>query len=190
MARFFTHALATPLTASTSWLALAAVLALTLLANLGGCEDTGKAGANVAPVKIAGKTYFLEIASDNPTRTRGLGGRTSIEDDGGMIFVFPSRESVLEFVMRDCPIDIDIIFTDASGRVVATHAMTKEEPRGEGEGKAGEQNDTYELRLKRYSSKFPSTFAIELKAGTLAKINVKEGDKVEFDALGLKQKAR
>jgi hypothetical protein len=50
--------------------------------------------------------------------------------------------------------------------------------------------DRYENRLKKYSSRFPSPFVIELAAGTIQKIGVKEGDQVVFDTAGLKRRAR
>lgn len=168
---------------------------------------------NLADVRIKGTGFKLEIAALPDVRTKGLGGRTEIAETGGMIFVFPpSQVMVHEFVMRDCPIDIDIIYTDGVGRVTAAHEMKAEPPRGslkDSDGKAiyeGEPGDwdlnklptrerfdgavKYESRLKKYSSKFRSTFAIELKAGSIKKLGVKEGDVVDFDHAGLKKMAR
>jgi uncharacterized protein len=160
------------------------------LLSAAGCEDTGKAGASVAPVRIKGQTFYLEIAATDEIRVPGLGKRTHIDDDGGMIFVFPNPQ-LLEFVMRDCLVPIDIIYTDATGRAQMTHAMKVEEPRKPGEGIPGDlQNPLYNNRLKRYSSKFPSQFAIELKGGMIEKLGIKEGDKLEFDFEALKKIAR
>ena len=164
---------------------LIATLALACVAGvlgLSGCDQ--KAGADVARVKIAGKSHFLEVAATNEVRYKGLGGRTFIEDDGGMIFVFRSP-AVLSFVMRDCPIAIDILYLDGSGRVVAAHEMKAEEPR-----KPGETDETYNLRLKQYPSRFAAQFAVELKEGSIKKLGVKEGDLLEFDVAGLKARAQ
>lgn len=171
-----------------SLIVLVAIAAGALL--ISGCEDAGKAGASVAPVRVKGQLFYLEIAANDEVRVPGLGKRTHIDDDGGMIFVFP-RTQLLDFVMRDCLIPIDIIYTDGSGRVLQTHAMEIEPPRGPGEGIPGDlRNIKYETRLKKYPSRFPAQFAVELKAGTIAKLGVKEGDKLEFDAEGLKKIAR
>jgi uncharacterized membrane protein (UPF0127 family) len=123
---------------------------------------------------------------------KGLGSRTQIADDGGMIFVFPaSQVTVQSFVMRDCPIDIDIIYTDGVGRVLATHEMKAEAPRGPNEGKEGDMdNATYDARLKRYSSRYPATFVIELKAGSIKALGVKDGDVAAFDYAALKKMAK
>lgn len=182
-----------------SVLALALVTAAALVA--GGCdEQEGAVSANVVPVKIAGKSFHVELAADEPTRMRGLGGRTTIAPDGGMLFVFPpSQVTVHDFVMRDCPIDIDILYLDGAGRVLTTYTM-KAEPRNPdgSEGKDGQlgrpggdrPEDKYEAKLKRYSSRFPSPFVIELAAGTINRLGVKEGDQVGFDTADLKRRAR
>jgi uncharacterized protein len=155
------------------------------------CDATGSKapvgpGSNVAAVKINGKAFNLELAIDNPTRVKGLSGRTSIAPDGGMLFVFPRHQIAVQgFVMRDCSIPIDIVFLDPSGRVTAAHKMVPEEPR-----KPEETDNAYNDRLKRYSSKFASQFAIELAGNTLDSLGVKEGQVIELDLPGLKARAR
>lgn len=149
-------------------------------------------GLPTTPVTIAGKRFTLDVASTDATRVKGLGGRTDIPEDGGMIFVFPpSQVREMAFVMRDCPIDIDIIFLDGVGRALAMHEMKKEPPRGPDEGKPGDfTNAKYESKLKKYHSYFPASFAIELRAGTIKKLGVKEGDLVQMDVKGLKAMAK
>lgn len=156
-------------------------LAAAVLA-LASCDD--KTNASVERVRIAGKAFHLELALDNDTRMKGLGGRTFIEPDGGMLFAFRAPQP-LNFVMRDCPIPIDILFLDGTGRVVATHTMLPEEPQRDGESEAA-----YEGRLKRYESRFDAQFVIELAGHTLDTLPVKEGDKIDFDLDGVKKRAR
>ncbi len=159
-----------------------------------GCDEKDTVATGVASVKISGKTYFLEIAADYETRMLGLGGRTQIADDGGMIFTIPAGQiTVQSYVMRDCPIDMDIIYTDGAGRVLTSHEMKAEPPRDEskGEGKPGDmQNVAYDTRLRRYSSRYPAAFVIELKAGSVKSLGVKEGDQIMFDYAALKKAAR
>jgi len=93
-----------------------------------------------------------------------------------MLFVF-AHPRKLAFVMRRCLVPIDIIFLDAGGRVVQTHAM------------AVEPYDTPEWNLKRYSSRYAAQFAIELRGGTLEKLKVKVGDKIDLPLKELKQRA-
>ena len=159
---------------------LTALTAAALLAAAGCDETTAGDGARVL---ISGREFYLELALDEPARIQGLSGRDHIEPDGGMLFVFPNSIP-RQFVMRDCLVPIDIIFLDASGRVVATHAMTPQ-PRAD-----DESDFAYESRLTRYSSRFPSQFVIELAGGTLEGLGVNSGDKPEFDLEGLKRRAK
>jgi uncharacterized protein len=180
-------------TFARSWwlLAIAAVLG-TSLASVGGCDE--KASADTARVKIGGKTFLLELALDNAKRFRGLSERTYIAPDGGMLFVFPDVVSGSNgFVMRDCPIPIDILYLNASGRIVSMHAMLPEPPRdpAKGEGTPADPNNaTYNARLKQYTAKGPYQFVIELAGGKLKEVGVKEGDLIEFDRAGLLKRAR
>jgi uncharacterized protein len=165
------------------------VLTLALIAvgsfawSVRGCEGT--ASRSTTRVTLGGKPFTLEVAADNATRYKGLSGRASIEDDGGMIFVF-SRPQILRFVMRDCLIDIDIIYLDSMGTVVRTHAMKLEAPRGPGEGAVGETNPTYDGRLKSYSSGLAAQFAIEIQPGMIEKLGIKQGDRIELNLRKLK----
>ncbi|MFN9992604.1 MAG: DUF192 domain-containing protein [Phycisphaerales bacterium] len=164
-----------------------------------GCDekDTGK---KTEDVKIGAESFTLELALDDETRFKGLSGRTEIAANGGLLFVFPDRfVRVHSFVMRDCPVDIDILYLDKAGRVVASYEMKAESARSEEEkalsGPPGtpewaKTNDKYENRLKRYSSKFPSQFVIELKGGTIARLGIKNGDKINLDTQALKKRAK
>lgn len=160
------------------WLFAAALLAA---ATLGSCGEPPRPGLEKVVVK--GKTFWVEPALDEPTRIKGLGGRASIPEDGGMLFVF-TFATVQQFVMRDCTFDIDIAFLDNAGRVVAFHTMLMD-PR-----KPGESDNDYEMRLKRYSSKFAARMALEVRGGTFATLGLKEGDILELDVEGLKRRAK
>jgi uncharacterized membrane protein (UPF0127 family) len=190
-----------------TWRVLAGVVILSLL-GAARCTDDKAAGPapTTAKVTVAGRPFTLELALNDETRFRGLSGRTEIKPEGGMLFVFKKPER-REFVMRDCPIPIDIIYLDGSGRVTAFHAMVPDPPREEDEKELAAPrdrngrvipglpewtwtNEKYENRLKRYPSKFPAQFVIELKGGTLESLKVKEGDRVDLDREGLKKLAQ
>lgn len=158
-----------------------------------------KPEVKLEPVTISGRTFKLEPALDDQTRFRGLSGRTEIAADGGMLFVFRKADE-LAFVMRDCPIPIDIIYLNGAGQVVSFHKMTPDEPRKPEELKntapflgAPEwawTNPAYEARLKKYPSKFAAQFVIELKGGTLDDLKLKAADKVDLDVARLKKVAK
>ncbi|HBS28948.1 MAG TPA: hypothetical protein DEB06_05745 [Phycisphaerales bacterium] len=157
------------------------VLALAgLLAGLlggAGCEEQREGRERV---EIKGQVFWLEPALDDATRIRGLSGRMEIAPDGGMVFVF-AQPAQQEFVMRHCLTDMDIAFLDGAGRVLSWYEMKVEEPQ-----RPGESDLDYELRLKRYASRFASQFVIEVAPGTLNRLGVKEGDTIGLDAPGLK----
>ncbi|HED52595.1 MAG TPA: DUF192 domain-containing protein [Phycisphaerales bacterium] len=173
-------------------LLLSVVLGIDLLVAVSGCSDAGNGGAPEGLVRLDitdddGKAhaFFVEPVLDNKSRFKGLSGRTHIDDDGGMIFVFPNS-AVRKFVMRDCPIDIDIVYIDTGGRVIAKHAMKSEEPKREDESDAD-----YEKRLKKYSSRFATDVVIELQAGTLERLGVEEGEVIKVYGLSdLKKQAK
>ncbi|MCC6679754.1 MAG: DUF192 domain-containing protein [Phycisphaeraceae bacterium] len=144
---------------------------------LAGCTSNGSTATPTAQtLTISGRTFTLDLALDPESRFKGLGGRKSIPDDGGMLFVFEHAQP-LAFVMRDCPVPIDLIFLGPDGRVVAMHAM-QPEPGVE------------EVDLKRYASRWNAQFAIELKGGTLEQLNLSVDDPIDLPVDELKALAR
>ncbi len=168
---------------TTSILGLVALLAIAgaVAFTVSRQSDRGSKGAgrvvldSQMPVKIKGRTFRLEVAATNEARIKGMGGRTEVPEDSGMLFVFP-RATRLTFLMRDCPIPIDVIFLDPSGRVTAIHTMQPEEPR-----RPGESDGAYDARLKKYPSRFPAQYAIELQGGMAAKLGIAQGEKIDLD---------
>lgn len=128
-----------------------------------------------AIVNLDGTKYTLDIVADDENRERGLGGVTELPEHGGMLFAFPDAR-IRAFVMRDCLIDIDIIFLDSTGRIVAMHHMPTEPPQT-----SEESDQQYEQRLKRYSSRFSAQYAIEITGGHLERMNLKDGQLIELD---------
>ena len=59
----------------------------------------------------------LEYATTVEAREMGLGGRTSLPEDYGMLFVFP-EDDLQGFWMKDMLVPIDIFLLGAQGHVV------------------------------------------------------------------------
>lgn len=161
---------------------IAAACALAASFAVSACKEPVPEGR--VRVVIQGENFNLEPAVTIPQQAKGLGGRESLDPDGGMIFFFPVPRK-REFVMRDCIIPIDLAFTDDTGKVLALHSMPPEPPRAE-----NESDRDYELRLKRYPSKVPVRVAIEVAGGTWARLGLEEGDRITFDIEELKQLMR
>lgn len=136
------------------------------------------AGPRAAAVSIAGKVFSLEVVDDAAEQARGLAGRAWISENGGMLFTF-QQPHWQGFVMRDCPIPIDLLYLDERGTILDVFAMQPEPPRSNEERPGDESGDAaYTCRLKTYLSHAPSAFAIELRGGTIAALGVSEGDRV------------
>ena len=163
---------------------LVVVIALLLPAAAGPTTAPDDSRTVREKVVIAGETFRLELAVTEKSRARGLGGRTKIDDDGGMLFVF--RDTRLRtFWMKDCLVDIDTMFLDDRGRITAVHKMKKQPPRADGESVTA-----YERRLKHYPSRRPTRFVIELKPGSIDRLKITAGQKIKLDLPRLKKKAR
>lgn len=67
--------------------------------------------------EFGGVSLRLDYATTSSARERGLGGRASIPDDYGMLFVFP-KDALYGFWMKDTLVPLDIFWLDAKGQVV------------------------------------------------------------------------
>lgn len=166
----------------------AAVVVLILVAIVGPLYLKKRSAENV-PVTIGQREFLLELAADDPSRQRGLGGRTEIAENGGMIFVFPEPQEQL-FVMRDCVIPIDLIFLDESGRVLSVHSMQPEPPRSAIESNSPDGEAAYMARLKGYASEGEALFAIEVRGGVARESGIERGHVLKVDARGLVAEAK
>lgn len=137
-----------------------AAMATSLLIGCGnGQDDSG------ARVRIGRHEWKVEIADDEPTRIKGLAGRTEVPDGTGMLFVFP-REQELTFHMLDCLVPLDVAFIDSGGAIVEIRTMSVEP-------------DPARPQL-RYSSRHRVRYALEVAAGTFARLGIRPGDTVEL----------
>lgn len=158
-----------------------AILALILLL-FQGCSSAPTVTSTT--VEIAGKMYTLELALTRSSRERGLMDRTDLSDEDGMLFVFPDAAE-RSFWMKNCYIDIDLIFLDSRGTVMSLHRMVFEAPKDKSESPW-----MYERRLEHYWSNGPSRFAIELSAGSLDRLQIGVNDMIVLDVSFLKKIAR
>lgn len=75
-------------------------------------------GEGWAPVaQFGGVSLKLEYATTEAKRQMGLGGRTYLAPDEGMLFAFP-KDGRYGFWMKDTLIPLDIFWLDSQGRVV------------------------------------------------------------------------
>jgi len=67
---------------------------------------------------FGGVSLNIEYATSTTAQERGLGGRVSIPDDYGMLFVFP-KSDYYGIWMKDMFLPIDIFWLDAQGHIIA-----------------------------------------------------------------------
>ena len=114
------------------------------------------------PMKIGDRTFDIEVAKTPQQHEIGLMKRDSMPENHGMIFVFDD-EHMLEFWMKDTRIPLDIMYLDASGKVVSVATMRPYD-------------------LTSISSLVPAQYAIELNAGMVAKLGIRAGQVIDIPA--------
>ncbi|NNM83933.1 DUF192 domain-containing protein [Candidatus Parcubacteria bacterium] len=68
--------------------------------------------------EFGGVSLRIEYATTEAGRERGLGGRKSVPNDYGMLFVFPA-EAPYGFWMKDMLVPIDMFWLNSQGQVVS-----------------------------------------------------------------------
>lgn len=106
---------------------------------------------------------YSELAQTNEERQQGLMNRTELEEDRGMLFIFP-KEQMFTFWMKNTLIPLDIIFIDKEKTIINIAENTK-------------TNQTSEV----YSSKRKGLYVLEVNGGWCKRNGVKAGDNVEFN---------
>ena len=140
-------------------------------------DDTKESSIEVAEIefKKEGELYLLkledtikkvdiEIADTEYERQTGLMYRKAMEEDQGMLFIYPN-EAPRSFYMKNTYIPLDIIFYDKDSTAVSFQENAK--PLDETSLPSGE----------------PAQFILELNAGKVQEWNIELGDKIDFKPL-------
>ena len=115
---------------------------------------------------IAGEAFEIELAFRKKTRTQGLMFRRSLDKNEGMFFVF-KRSRQQSFYMKNCLVDLDILFIRHDGVIANIETMKApiaDEP------------------LSYYHSEGPTKYALELPAGTARRLQLQPGQKIDLPA--------
>jgi uncharacterized protein len=103
--------------------------------------------------------FRIWIADDEARRARGLMFVRHLEEDQGMLFIYPQPQSIAMW-MKNTHIPLDMLFVGADGRVESVAANT--EP----------------MSVKTIRSRGPVIAVVELNAGAAAKMKIGPGARV------------
>lgn len=100
--------------------------------------------------------YYVEIADSAAERRRGLMYRREMDEDWGMLFIYPD-EAPRSFWMKNTLIPLDMVYIAADGRLVSI--VERAEP----------------MSLQGRPSEGPARFVLELNGGEAAEAGLKPG---------------
>ncbi|MHB1686473.1 MAG: DUF192 domain-containing protein [Ignavibacteriaceae bacterium] len=106
----------------------------------------------------------IQIADNDFDRELGLMFRKSMEENQGMLFIFPF-DTTQNFWMRNTYIPLDMIFVNSKKEIVTI------------------QHATQTLSDQTYSSSAPAMYVIEVDAGFSDKYKIKAGDKISWQRI-------
>jgi len=118
----------------------------------------------VSKIEIRGVVVTTEVAVTEAQKQKGLGGRTALAEDRGMLFVYDHKEAY-NFWMRDMQFPLDFIWID--GSVVADITPNVPPPVGSESPVVVKPN-------------VPVDRVLEVQAGFVKKHNITIGDQVIF----------
>lgn len=120
-------------------------------------------------ITVGTTTIYAQVADTNNKRSLGLSFTESLAEKAGMLFLFDDVGQK-NFWMKDMYFDLDIIWLDENKQVVGFFEKVSK--------------DTYNKNHPEYSRIFhsPDTtkYVLEVNAGTIEKLRIKTGDKLDF----------
>lgn len=75
-------------------------------------------------VTVDGQTFAVSVADTPSERSLGLSGKSALENDEGMLFVF-RENGRYGFWMKDMKFSIDIVWIDENRRIVLGTVVTE-----------------------------------------------------------------
>ncbi|BBK31384.1 hypothetical protein EDC65_0187 [Stella humosa] len=109
--------------------------------------------------------FTVELALTDAQQTQGLMYRRSLAPDRGMLFVYPV-DAPLAMWMKNTYIPLDMLFLRADGTII--NIIENVPPQ----------------TLDSRPSEGPARGAVELAAGTAARLGIRAGDRVIHERLG------
>lgn len=118
-----------------------------------------------AQIEIDGIPLIVEVANNHRAKTKGLSGRTHLDEGNGMLFVY-EKPKILYFGMRDTKIPLSIGFFDKDKTLINIEAMNPISSRTRA--------------IPVFHSALPAQFALEVPQGWFQKNHIHPGAKFSF----------
>lgn len=118
----------------------------------------------VSKVRIRNKIFVVDVAVTNVQKERGLGGKSDMHEDYGMLFTYDHKEQY-EFWMKGMKFPLDFIWIEGNTVVDLTQNVLPPN---------GLEKPTI------VTSSAPVDKVFEVNAGIIQKFGIQKGDRVEF----------
>jgi uncharacterized membrane protein (UPF0127 family) len=139
---------------------IAAWIAITLMPALAACDPAPQV-AIVSADNSKRAAVKVEVADTPDARELGLMYRNHLDEDAGMLFVFPAPETS-HFWMKNTVIPLDMLFADSGGKVLGIVANAQPYSEAMVGGFAG------------------TLYVLEVNGGYAARHRIVAGDRLEF----------
>ena len=134
-----------------------------LVGFLGAPSGGAQEAFEISPLRVetakGSHDLTVELALTPAQQAQGLMFRPEMAADAGMLFVHP-RPRLLTMWMRNTLIPLDMVFAGPDGTVI--HVVER----------------TIPLSAKTISSRKPAKAVLELNAGTVARLDIRPGDRL------------
>ena len=127
----------------------------------------GQPRLRTIPLTHQGGTLHVELAATAQERQTGLGGRTAMGADEGMLFDLGDNR-IASFWMKDTLIPLDMVWIAEDMRVTGVEASVQPQP------------GASDADLRSYTSQVPVRYVLELNAGEAARRGIGGGSLLEF----------
>lgn len=148
-----------PLVALFGFLAVGAASAQGLLVKF-------ESGSLVIVTDAGRHAFNVELALTSEQRSQGLMYRREMAKDAGMLFDFGPRHGRSSMWMKNTYIPLDMLFIKSGGEIESIAERTTPHS------------------LEAISSRGPVRYVLELSGGTVARLGIGPGDRVELPAKG------
>jgi uncharacterized membrane protein (UPF0127 family) len=114
-------------------------------------------------IKSGSSIINAEVPQDSQQKEKGLGGRSCIGSEQGMLFVF-DKEGSYEFWMKNMKFPIDIVWINENKTAVDVTS-----------------NVSPATYPKTFTSKKPAKYVLELRSGNAQRMNIAPGVPLQFN---------